>query len=133
MYKLNLVQLVNVPTHVKGNNLDVLLSNTVIISDIFVQQNLPASLFSDHFVVSFYTNNHSLRPGKSPSLPKFIYNYTNADWEGMYSFFFCHDFFVWLHKMLSMYERTLKRLSIQQLDYWCLAYTCDHQNCLPPL
>ena len=88
-YKLNLVQLVNAPTHTGGNTLDVLLSNTDIISDTFVQPNLPDCLSSDHFMVSFYIANQLVSQHKSPSMPKFIPNYANADWDGMNSFFLC--------------------------------------------
>ena len=70
-----------------GNTLDVLLSNTDIISDIFVQQHLPDCLSSEHFMVSYYIANQLVSQSKSPSMPKFIHNYANADWDGMNSFF----------------------------------------------
>ena len=63
------------------------VSNTDIISDTFVQPNLPDCLSSDHFMVSFYIANQLVSQHKSPSMPKFIPNYANADWDGMNSFF----------------------------------------------
>ena len=43
-------------------------------------------------MVSFYIANQLVSQSKSPSMPKFIHNYANADWDGMNSFFLCYNF-----------------------------------------
>ena len=45
----NLIQHVDSPTHVKGNILDIVVSNTSTVSDISANQ----LLISDHFIIGF--------------------------------------------------------------------------------
>ena len=54
-YDLNLTQLVSNPTHKAGNLLDVVLTNTDVFYDIQTLTNLPTGLYSDHFMIVFYT------------------------------------------------------------------------------
>ena len=51
IFDCNLNQLVDCPTHIKGNILDIVLSNTNFIQNVSVE---PSQLVtSDHFIVSF--------------------------------------------------------------------------------
>ena len=54
-YDLNLTQLVSNPTHKAGNLLDMVLTNTDVFYDIQTLTNLPTGLYSDHFMIVFYT------------------------------------------------------------------------------
>ena len=78
-FDLNFIQLVSEPTHIGGNILDVILTNTDNIYGINVQSNLPVYLSSDHFIVSFYIDNSVTRSSKSSSQSKIIHNYSRAD------------------------------------------------------
>ena len=52
-FNLNLMQLVNKPTHRRGNILDIILTNQSNITDITIHSVLPHSLRSDHYVITF--------------------------------------------------------------------------------
>ena len=83
-YDLNLTQLVSNPTHKAGNLLDVVLTNTDVFYDIQTLTNLPTGLYSDHFMIVFYTSTLLQNENKDPKL---IYNYAAADWDGMNIYF----------------------------------------------
>ena len=75
-----LEQLIDVPTHTKGNTLDLLLSDkAALISDISVSgENLPCK--SDHFCLQFCLKSKF----KRLRLPKVeVYNYKRANWNGL--------------------------------------------------
>ena len=79
---LELEQLINVPTHTRGNILDLLLTDKpVLISDLAVSdKNLPCK--SDHFSVSFNINSKF----KRIKVPKReVYNYKRANWNALNS------------------------------------------------
>ena len=75
-----LEQLVNIPTHIKGNILDLLLTDKpALISDIIMSDtHIPCK--SDHYCLSFSINSKI----KRLKLPKReVYNYKRANWEGL--------------------------------------------------
>ena len=82
-FDLNLLQLVNKPTHRGENILDIILTNQPNITNVSILSVLPCSLKSDHFIINFditstptheVTENHKSYP---------IYNYDRADWDAM--------------------------------------------------
>ena len=79
-YSLNLLQLVESPTHLKGNILDLVFS-----SQSHVILNLSNSPFpTDHMVVSFhFFSNHNTFV---PSIPCFRWNFSKADVDGLFTF-----------------------------------------------
>ena len=89
LFDNNFTQLVSSPTHVKGNTLDLVITNSEdIFNYVWVEE---ANSYSDHFQVHFsitYTGQHT--PTKSKY--SYVFDYTKADFTGMCSFFLDHDF-----------------------------------------
>ena len=92
IFELNLTQFVDIPTHVKGNILDLIIANsTELVSNIHSTGN--QILSSDHFLLCF-----SLHPHLSSSMHNTIsghpmsFNYSKADLEGMCDYLLDIDF-----------------------------------------
>ena len=76
---LGFEQFINEPTHIKGNILDLLLTNRPgLLSNINVQEN--GVCFSDHASI-FFTLNQNV-PRKKPTKRK-LYNFKKANWVGL--------------------------------------------------
>jgi len=78
LFELNLEQLITTATHITGNILDVILTNTSIINEIQVITPLPCGLSSDHYLVHFSLST-------TDCLKKFyhlVYDHTKANWDG---------------------------------------------------
>ena len=60
------MQLIDSPTHIAGNALDVILTNTDYCQNIVTDPTLPPGLSSDHHIITFsitdYRNKHSELP-----------------------------------------------------------------------
>ena len=85
VYDNNLYQLVTVPTHIKGNTLDLLLTDTPDnVTDIHLSA--PSPPVSDHLIISlsFTIVGHSFHL-KSPrsSNSSSSHNFSQADWNGL--------------------------------------------------
>ena len=91
---MNLEQLVDKPTHINGNILDVVLKN-FLISQPTVSDAHPQGLSSDHFSVTFSvpTSTHTVEQKASYA----AYDYSRADWEGMYNSLMNHNFHKYYH------------------------------------
>ena len=77
---LALDQLIDVPTHIKGNILDLLLTNNPgVVSDVKVDGGSQLCK-SDHYSISF---NIKSRVKKKRLAKREIYNYKRADWESI--------------------------------------------------
>ena len=88
IFNYNLVQFVDRPTHIKGNILDIILSNTPFIQDICV---VPSQLISsDHFIVSFGIES-IVKPVKKHK-PELTFDFKNADMEGLLTYLLDYDF-----------------------------------------
>ena len=89
LFHLNMTQLISEPTHVKGNILDLLITNIDnYISDILV--NSPSiNLASDHFPITF-----NLAATYSPpkTAVRFVYDFTKADFNGLNNYLLDVDF-----------------------------------------
>ena len=108
IFELNLTQLINQPTHIAGNILDlVLTSSPDSIFNLHIHDNLPLPIPSDHYVISHLTYLAiSPVPGKSKSQIHFL-NFSKGDYKGPCQFLSTVDFlhcfqsedieFVWLH------------------------------------
>ena len=84
-YDNNLCQLITVPTHIMGNTLDLLLTDTPDnVTDIHLSA--PSPPVFDHFIISlsFTIVGHSFHP-KSPrsSNSSSSHNFSQADWNGL--------------------------------------------------
>ncbi len=90
LYNHNLAQLVISPTHVKGNTLDLVITNSEdIFNNIWVDPD--HNIYSDHYQVHF-----SIAASK-PSKPTnsryaLVYDYTKADFDRMCSSLMDHNF-----------------------------------------
>ena len=87
-------QLVDKPTHINGNILDVVLANFVI-NQPTVSDAHPQGLLSDHFIVNFSvpTSSHTVEQKAS----YVAYDYSRADWDGMYNSMMNHKFHEYYH------------------------------------
>uniref|UniRef100_A0A1X7SGX5 Endonuclease/exonuclease/phosphatase domain-containing protein n=1 Tax=Amphimedon queenslandica TaxID=400682 RepID=A0A1X7SGX5_AMPQE len=84
----NLDQLVNSPTHIKGNLLDLIITNDCSLIEHVNVSSSPS--FSDHFIVFFQVISSSPRPVR-PSHSS-GYNYSKADWDGLIDHLLDYDF-----------------------------------------
>ena len=81
VYEMNLSQLVMDSTHVKGNILDLVLTNAEnFIYDLFIADSLPL-IPSDHCTVSFKIK-YALPPSQRTS-HKYFFDYSKANFDGL--------------------------------------------------
>ena len=89
MFQNNLSQLVHSPTHLKGNILDLILTNSdELISNVEV---IPPhhSLSSDHYIISFQL---SLLKSVTPrQKPRYVFNFPKANLTGLCNFLLDFD------------------------------------------
>ena len=90
MFESNLSQLITCPTHVKGNILDLLLTNNENLISHLSASESTSFLTSDHFLISFYVE-HTPSPTKRLK-SSLVFDYINADYEGLCDFLFESDF-----------------------------------------
>jgi len=83
IFELNLEQWVDRPTHTKGNILDVVLTN-FDIDQVVVLDSHPPNLVSDHYIVSFKISRRVNTV--EPRVSYVTYDYSKADWVGLYAF-----------------------------------------------
>ena len=94
VFESNLSQLITCPTHVKGNILDILLTNNDhLISGLSVTES-HSSLPSDHYIISF--NIDLTSPSVKHHGSTFVFDYNNADYEGLCDYLLDSDFSVCL-------------------------------------
>ena len=106
VFNNNLLQLINTPTHTRGNILDLLLTTSEdLIQNIRVisQHNL---IQSDHFIINFCLTYSTPPHSTSSANNTYVYDFPKADFDGLCSFLFDVDFdsclqsqdveFVWL-------------------------------------
>ena len=85
---IKLVQFIDSPTHIKGNILDIVLSNTSFINNIQVE---PSQLISsDHFMVLFNIACSSKPAQKHKA--NYVFHFKNADMEGLLMYLLDYDF-----------------------------------------
>ena len=85
LFSLNMLQLVNAPTHSLGNTLDLIFSNCPnLISNLTVSST--CINISDHHLISFHLSNTRFSSFSSP--PRFIWNYSKANLDGLHSHLF---------------------------------------------
>ena len=83
IFSLNLEQLVNNPTHIRGNTLDLVLSNFPdLISDLTVDTRTCESI-SDHYLINFHLSTH-IPHANTP--PRSFLNYSKANFDGLQSY-----------------------------------------------
>ena len=110
---LELEQLINVPTHTRGNILDLLLTDMpVLISDLAVSdKNLPCK--SDHFSVSFNIDSKF----KRIKVPKReVYNYKRANWNALNSSLNSTDWDIELQGDVQEAWCSFKRILVTLMD-----------------
>ena len=90
-FDLNLEQLVSAPTHIKGNILDIVLTNCDnYINNLTIHPHQGLSIQSDHFILSFSIAKS--RPSPNLISPRYVYDYSKADWDGLSSYLLDYDF-----------------------------------------
>jgi len=84
VFNLNLVQMINEPTHIHGNILDlILIIDDNLITSLSVHSNSSLPIVSDHFAMTFSLN--SSLPSPSKFSPFYVFNYSKGDYEGLYN------------------------------------------------
>ena len=82
LFSLNLIQLIDEPTHIQGNILDVIITNQPDqISNLTVDKSSSCSK-SDHYLITFNVNAGGRLPSSKP-LPKNAFIYSKADMSGL--------------------------------------------------
>ena len=90
LFQSNLTQLISAPTHIKGNILDLVITNKPsAVSSISVTE-CNRTLISDHHLIQF--NLHLKFPKHQISPPHFTFNYAKADYQSMLSYLLNADF-----------------------------------------
>ena len=91
VYVNNLYHLISVPTHIKGNTLDLLLTNVPDkVTNVHINSSSPPEF--DHFIISlsYALNIHFSHP-RSPHSFNTL-NYSQADWVGLNDYLCDIDF-----------------------------------------
>ena len=89
LFRRNLSQMVDFPTHINGNTLDLVISSPEVhISDLKI---LSSPLRSDHYMLGF-TSPLLARHRADSSFSRVSLNYKKADFDNMSSFLLDHDF-----------------------------------------
>ena len=151
VYDNNLFQLVDTPTHVGGNLLDlVLTSDTQLIDDLCVLE--PAGSFrSDHLMITFNLCHHSASTPQRPprgNNSHFVFDFPKADMDGLCSYLESSDFsacfqssdvdFVWSTIKLLILNAVelfipMVRLKSRQYPKWFSSNIRHDINCLRTL
>ena len=85
VFKLNLSQLVDMPTHNQGNILDLIFTNDEeLFHTITVHPHEAFPLCSDHYPITFDISHGASLP-KQFNTCQYVYDYTKANYEGLNS------------------------------------------------
>ena len=145
MFDHNLVQFVDSPTHIKGNILDIVLSNTSFIRDVHVE---PSQSFgSDHFLVLFNIECSLMKPFQKHRM-RHVFDFKNADMDGLLMYLLEYDFdscfhsnnieHVWamikraILKAMNLYIPKV-RVKARKYPIWFNSSIRHHLNCLRTL
>ena len=128
LFKLNLEQFITTSTHIAGNILDVILTNTTIISEIQVITPLPWGLSSDHHLIYFI-----LSVDQPPVPHKFhqsVYDYSKANWDGFLHYLQSQDYTDYLNTSnVKTLWSSLKHLIYQALSMFVPIITIKAHHC----
>ena len=145
IFDSNLIQLVENPTHMKGNILDLVLKTTNNVRDLVVDTS-NYSITSDHYVVSFKIE-FSILMNNTRQVP-YVFDYKHADMDGLLAYMLDCDFsecfqsdnieVVWayikscIYCAINLYIPKVKR---RWLKYpcWFTSEIKHHLNCLRTL
>ena len=91
VFDFNIIQVIESPTHTKGNILDLILSNT---TDLIEHVNIwsDSFLYSDHFLLDFYVKIPNLAPPRNVLHSRPVLDYSKADYVEMNNFLLDYDF-----------------------------------------
>lgn len=91
IFECNLSQLVEDPTHIKGNLLDlVLVSDDDLLEGLQVHPEDASPFTTDHYLISFcFQRSCEYIPCKSPII---VFDYSKADWDGLSNHLMDNDF-----------------------------------------
>ena len=89
IFDSNLTQLVESPTYTEGNILDIVLTKSNIVHDVYVDMS-DYSITSDHHIVTFKMDLSVQRYRKHTS--RYVFDYKNADMNNFLSYMLDCDF-----------------------------------------
>ena len=92
VFSNGLVQLVTEATHIKGNTLDLVLTN---IPDVFMNVSVNSInhiINTDHLLISFTLKNYSVSLSSSQKKSHYIMDYNNMDLDGLCDYLLDFDF-----------------------------------------
>lgn len=92
IFQYNFTQLIESPTHVQGNILDLVITNSEeVVSDISVHKEESPLIKSDHYLVGFKVtsspSNHQV-----DDEPVYFFDYSRGDYEGLNEYLYNIDF-----------------------------------------
>jgi len=91
LFQLNLSQLVNEPTHNKGNILDLIITNNDdIVYNVHIYPSVYQPISTDHFVISFCVNSQVHHSSSSDT--QVVFDYSKANYPGLIDYLSCIDF-----------------------------------------
>ena len=127
----SLSQLIDQPTHTKGNILDLLLSNTDELVTNLTISPINNWISSDHFVIAFSLAQQLIRT--SPTIPKYVYDFPKANFSAILSYLLDFEYspclrsqdveFIWheiknsIHNAMNMFIPKV-RLRRHQFPCW---------------
>ena len=145
IFDSKLTQLVESPTHTKGNILDIVLTKTNIVHDVYVDMS-DYSITSDHHIVTFKMDLSVQRYRKHTS--RYVFDYKNADMNNFLSYMLDCDFsgclqsdnieFIWsyikscIYTAMNMYIPRVRR-RWHKFPCWFTPDIKHHLNCLHTL
>ena len=147
IFDLNLIQLIDQPTHTAGNILDLILTNIPdSIFNIHIYDNPPLPIPSDHYIITFNISTSSvLSKTKGPCN---ILNFSKGDYEGLCFFLSTVDLspcfqskdieFIWSYLSAIIKDAIYKFIPVAPIHYnkqpvWFNSDIRHHINCLRTL
>jgi len=91
VFDSNLTQLIDSPTHSRGNILDLILTNTSHAICSIEISSIPHQMESDHAIITFETNLSVSAYNIHPP-PQLVFDYTKADYTGLCNHLMDTDF-----------------------------------------
>ena len=121
IFNRNLSQIISKPTHIKGNIIDLVLSDT---PECITEINISNQTYSfDHYFISilFAANcYHSASPSKRN--PKLDFNWNKANWTGLTEFLMDMDF---LSCFINNPDNNVSWSLLRDSLIWCIPQVCS--------
>ena len=90
VFQYDLSQIVDCPTHIAGNVLDLIFTNCdCVINSMVIHSNILHPVTSDHYLISLTLSYY--QTFSKCKIPTYVYDYSKGDYEGLCQFFINSD------------------------------------------